>query len=209
MIRPVEPRVSLGEERIEEIQGPRRARLEEPVPGEIPGRKIPGVELGELAHVERDALPRFCPADDLAVPEGVLALVLRYDVIFYVEDQRCLGCVLEIAQGAFDVDEAQHLVGIDLRVHVGASQVGVERLSARGVQLYPVDLGIQTRHKGEERLPRQWCGGDHLLYREGAPRVAVLPPGYLVEYVAFHVTVSLVDGNVCVFVGQALLPTSF
>ena len=81
MIRPKEPRVSHGEERLQEIQSLWRARPDEPVPGKIPGRKVPGVELGELAHVERDSLPRLGSTDDFSVPDGVLAGVLRYDIV--------------------------------------------------------------------------------------------------------------------------------
>src|SRR5215213_7789566 len=209
MIRPVEPRVSRGEVRLKEIQSHGRARLDESVPGEIPGRKVPGVELGELAHIERDALPRFCPANDLAVPEGVLACVLRNDVVLYVEDERDLRYAIEIPQGAFDVDEAEHLVGFDLRFYVGASQVRMKRLSSRGVMLDPVDQGIKASHEREERLPRPGRGGDELLHQEGTPRVAVLPSGYLVEDVTFDIAVPLVDGEVLVYVGQALFPMSF
>src|SRR5215213_7185467 len=84
-------------------------------------------------------------------PTHVRLCVLRYNVVTYVEYQGRICLALEISQGAFDVDEAQHLVGLDLRVYVRASQIWVKRLSARGVMLYPVDLGIQARHKGEER----------------------------------------------------------
>src|ERR687886_2812978 len=73
MIRPKEARIPLGEERLEEIEGPWGAGLDEPVPGEISGRKVPGVELGELANVQRDALPGPCSADNLTVSYGVLA----------------------------------------------------------------------------------------------------------------------------------------
>src|SRR5918993_2382740 len=209
MIRHKEPRVSQGENRLEEIESFGRARLDEPVPGKIAGRKVPGVELGELAYVERDALPRFRPTDDLTFCDGVLASVLRYDIVCYVENERRLWRALEVPQGDFDVDEAQHLVWIDLRVYVGAFQVGVKRLFAWGEVLYTVDQGIEARHKREERLSRPLCCGDDLLYREGAPRVAVLPPGDLVEDVAFYVTVPLVDGRVRVFLGQALFPMPF
>src|SRR5215213_10134848 len=75
--------------------------------------------------------------------------------------------------------------------------------------LYPVDQGIQASHKGEERLPRPRRGCDHLIYREGTPRVALLPAGYLVEDVAFHITFPLVDGDVLVLVRQALFPMLF
>ena len=81
MIRPKEPRVSRGEERPQEIESFGRARPDEPVPGKVAGRKVPGVELGELAYVERDALPRLRPTNDLACCEGILAGVLRYDVV--------------------------------------------------------------------------------------------------------------------------------
>src|SRR5918994_4265108 len=142
MIRPKEPRVSQGENRLEEIESFGRARLDEPVPGKTAGRKVPGVELGELAHVEGDSLPRFRTADNLTFREGVLAGVLRYDVVRYVEYERRLWRVPEVPQGVFDVDEAQHLVGFDLRVYVRTFQVGVKRLSARGVEFYAVDQGI-------------------------------------------------------------------
>src|SRR3712207_6326181 len=116
MIRPREPRISLGEESVEAIECFGRTRLYESVPGKIAGRKVPGVELGELAHVERDALCRFRPTGDLAFCDGVLAGVLWYDLVPYVEYERRLQYGLEVPQGAFDVDEAQHLVWIDLRV---------------------------------------------------------------------------------------------
>ena len=131
MIRPVEARVSEREELFEQVECFGRARLHQAVPGEVSGRKVSGVELGELAHVDGDALPRLRPTDDSAVSDGVLAGVLRYDVITYVEYQGRICLALEIPQGAFDVDEAQHLVGFDLRFDVRASQIWVKRLSAR------------------------------------------------------------------------------
>src|SRR5215217_2872792 len=113
VIWPIQPRISDGEERIEEIEGLGRAGVEEAVPGELLYGKVAGVELGELAHVERDALFGLRSADDPAVCDGVLAVVLRYDVVFYGENQRRLGREFEVAQGLFDVDEAEHLVGFD------------------------------------------------------------------------------------------------
>ena len=62
-----------------------RARPDEPVPGKIPGWKVPGVELGELTYVERDALSRFRSTENLAISDGVLTGVLRYDIVRYVE----------------------------------------------------------------------------------------------------------------------------
>src|SRR5918995_3941778 len=131
MIRPVEPRVPYREKQIEQLEGTCRAPLEEVVPGEFPRRKVAGIELGELAHVERDAPFGLSPAYHCAAPDGVLALVLRYDVVSYVEDQRFLRGEFEVAQGRFDIDEAEHLVGIDAGLHVRALEIRVERLSAR------------------------------------------------------------------------------
>src|SRR5215213_2440531 len=56
MIRPKEPWISQGEKALQEIESFGRIRPDEPMPGKVPGRKVPGVELGELAHVEGDAL---------------------------------------------------------------------------------------------------------------------------------------------------------
>jgi hypothetical protein len=85
----------------------------------------------------------------------------------------------------------------------------VKRLSAWGEELYTKDQGIETRHKGVERVPSPLCCGDYLFYREGAPRVAILPPGDLVEDVAFHFTVPLIDGGVRIFLGQTRYPMPF
>ena len=87
MIRPVEARVSEWEELFEQVECFGRARLHQAVPGEVSGRKVSGVELGELTHVEGDGLPRLRPTYDCAVSDGVLAGVLGYDVVPYVEDQ--------------------------------------------------------------------------------------------------------------------------
>src|ERR687897_1686524 len=103
MIRPREPRVSDGEERVEKIQSLGRARPDKAVPGEIARREVPCVELGQLAHVERDALFGLRPTHDLADSEGVLALVLLYDVVLNVEDQGRLGRAFEVAQCRLDV----------------------------------------------------------------------------------------------------------
>src|SRR5918993_1417634 len=59
MIRPKEPWIAQGEEGLQEIESPGRTRPDEPMPGKVPGRKVPGVELGELAYVEGDALRRL------------------------------------------------------------------------------------------------------------------------------------------------------
>ena len=75
-----------GSEQEIEIFG--RACLDEPMPGKTPYRKVPCVELGEPAHVERDSLPCLRPTDDLSVSDGVLSCVLRYYVIRDVEDER-------------------------------------------------------------------------------------------------------------------------
>jgi hypothetical protein len=81
MIRPIEPRVSLGKERHEEFESFGKACLDKPMPGKTPYRKVPGVKLGELAYVEGDALRRFRSAENFAVSDGVLTGVLRYDVV--------------------------------------------------------------------------------------------------------------------------------
>src|SRR5919107_844693 len=177
MIRPGEPRVPHGEERVEKLEGLVRARPDEVSPGELPRGEVAGVELGELAHVERDALFGFGSANYFALPDGVLVLVLRYDVVFYVEDERLRRREVEVAQGRRDVDQAQHLVGLDDGLYVRASEVRVERLAARRRELYPVnvDRGVEARQKGEERLVGPRCGGDQLVHPEGPPRVLVLP----------------------------------
>ena len=77
-----------------------RACLDEPMPGKTWYRKVPGVELGELAHVERDPLRRLPPTDNLTLCDGVLAGVLRYDVVCYVEDERRPWRTLEVPEGA-------------------------------------------------------------------------------------------------------------
>ena len=51
------------------------------MPGKVPRLKVPRVELGELAYVKGDALPRLCPTNDFACCEGVFAGVLSYDVV--------------------------------------------------------------------------------------------------------------------------------
>ena len=81
MIRPKEPWISQGEKGLQEIESFGRTRPDEPMPGKVTGWKVPGVELGELAHVEGDALRRFRPADNLTFCDGVLAGVLCYYVI--------------------------------------------------------------------------------------------------------------------------------
>src|SRR5919112_1752194 len=198
MIQPVEPRVPDGEERIEEFEGLGGARLNEVTPGELPCRKVAGVELDELAHVERDALLGLSPAGDFAVSDGVRALVFSYYVVPYVEYQRSLWRAFEVAQGRFDIDEAEHLVRIDAGLYVRAPEIGVERLSARRREFYPVnvDQGIETRQEREECLTRPWCGGDELVHREGTPRILFLPAGDPVDDVALHLAAPLVDGNV-------------
>src|SRR5919112_3883194 len=125
MIGPAEQGVPEGKERVEEFEGLRGARLDEVVPGELPGWKVAGVELGELAYVERDALFGFGSTNHSAMPDGVLALVFGYDVVLYVEYERFFWGASEVAQGRFDVDQAQHLVGVDAGLHIGALEVGV------------------------------------------------------------------------------------
>src|SRR5829696_285845 len=56
MIGRRKPRVACREQRLQQLQSPWRTGLYEPVPAEIPRRQIPGVELGQPAHVERDAV---------------------------------------------------------------------------------------------------------------------------------------------------------
>jgi hypothetical protein len=42
--------------------------------------------LGEPAHVERASVVSLGPADDLAVPDRIFAIVLRDDIVRYVEN---------------------------------------------------------------------------------------------------------------------------
>src|SRR5919112_4752453 len=71
-----------------------------------------------------------------------------------------------------------------------------------------VDQGIETSQEREERLVRPRGEGDELVHPEGTSRVLILPSGELVEDVALHPTLPLVDGNVPVLLGQDLLPVS-
>src|SRR5829696_9960649 len=197
MIGRRKPRVACREQRLQQLQSPWRTGLYEPVPAEIPRRQIPGVELGQPAHVERDAVLGPRPTEDFSFPYRVLGGVLRHAVVRYVQYERRLGRALQVPHGGFDVDEPQHLVRFDPGVYVRAREVRMDRLPSRGVELYPVDLGVEPRQKGVERLPRPRRGGDELRRREGAPRVVVsLPTGDLVENVALHLSVPLVDGDV-------------
>src|SRR5918998_2609987 len=172
MIRRVEERVANGEEPFQPIQGPGRVRLDEPVPDELPRGKVAGVELGELAHVERGPLLRLGPAGDLSTSDGVLAGVLRDHVIRDFEDQGSARPVQE-TQRAFDVHEAQHLVGLYPGVDVGAPEVWVQGISAAGPVPDIEGVGVEGGEKGEESPPCPRLTGDELLDLEASWGLAV------------------------------------
>ena len=86
MIRSKEPWISQGKKGLQEIESFGRIGPDQPMPGKVPGRKVPGVELGELTYVEGDTLRRFRPADNVTFCDGVLAGVLCYYVVGNVQD---------------------------------------------------------------------------------------------------------------------------
>src|SRR5215210_8332787 len=177
MIRRIDPRVVHGEQRLQKLQRLRRARLYETVAGELAGREVPGVELRELPHVERDPCLRLLTAHDLAIPDCVGACVLRDDVVGDLEDQRGFRGAAQVAQGTLHVYQTQHELRLYLGLDVGVPQVGVEGLATGGAVFDLEDQRVLGCEKGDQGPPRAYRAPDELLDREGTRRVALTPVG--------------------------------
>ncbi len=90
------------------------------------------------------------------------------------EDEGLVRRAVQVAQGHLHVDQAQHLVRLDLGVHVGALQVRVQGLAARGPVPYPEGPGVEGAQKGDERIPGPTGAGDELLDLEAPRRLPLL-----------------------------------